>query len=93
MAGTELLGLQRPLQVLPGETLADPLAAVAVDHVDRVYAIERAGRIDDVLQQGPAGEWLQHLRQVGVHALALAGSQDHDGERHLDTSKARGGEL
>jgi hypothetical protein len=27
---------------------------------------------------------LQHLGQVGFHALALAGGQDHDGQGHGD---------
>jgi hypothetical protein len=31
---------------------------------------------------GRPGERLQHLRQVGLHALALAGGQDDDGNWH-----------
>ena len=41
-----------------------------------------ARRLEHVLQQRPAGERLQDLRQVRFHAFALAGGQDHDGKRH-----------
>jgi hypothetical protein len=34
-------------------------------------------------EQRTAGQRLQHLRQVGLHALALASGQDHDGKGHV----------
>jgi len=38
-------------------------------------------------QQGPAGERLEHLRQLRIHAYSLAGGQDDDGKRHKHLSK------
>ena len=32
---------------------------------------------------GPSRQRLQHLGQIGLHPLALAGSEDHDAERHF----------
>ena len=79
--GAELLGLQRPADRRFGQRRADLLAAMAVDHVDGVGR-ERLRAVDDVLQQRSAGQRLQHLGQVALHALALAGGQDDDGQRH-----------
>ena len=81
--GAQLLGLQRPVQGLARERLAHLLAAVAVDHVDVGRRGDFPRGVDHVLQQGAPGEGLQHLGQVGLHALALAGGQDDDGHGHL----------
>ena len=87
MAGTEPLGLFRPVQVgLVGKRNANLVAAVAVDHVD-------AGRLqctrggDDVAQHRLAGDLLQHLGLRGLHALALARGEDDDVQRggHADS--------
>ena len=83
MARAELLGLQRPLQIgLVRERGADLLGAVAVDDVDRRRARMRARSANDVLEQRPARERLQHLRQCRVHALALARGENDYGNRH-----------
>ena len=42
----------------------------------------RARGADDVLEQRPARERLQHLRQRRVHALALARGENDYGNRH-----------
>ena len=81
MARAFLLRLQRPADVVAGDRRADSLGAVAMDDVD-VGRVERARRGDDVREERPACQRLQHLRQVALHALALAGGQDHDGEVH-----------
>ncbi len=78
MPGAQLLGLQHPVNPAVREGLAHALAAMAVNHMDR-RGIERARRVDDMGQQRPAGQRLQHLRQVARHALALACGQDDDG--------------
>jgi hypothetical protein len=47
-----------------------------------------------VLEECPAGERLQDLGRIGVHSLALTGSEDDDGEFHaaaiLAVSRAPG---
>src|SRR6266850_39316 len=48
---------------------------------------ERARRVENVREQRPAGEGMQHLGQLGAHALAQAGRENDDVERHaLDSS-------
>ena len=42
------------------------------------------------LSSGAPGERLQHLRQRRLHALALAGGEDHDRERRAALARARG---
>ena len=82
MAGAQLGGLQGPLHVgLPGKCGLDLLAAMAIHHHQPLW-VEGAGGIDDMAEQGLAGQRMQYFRQVGVHPFAHAGSQDHD--VHLD---------
>lgn len=44
------------------------------------YGFRRKGLcgIDDVAEQGPAADSMQHLRQRALHPCALTGGQDHD---------------
>ena len=81
MSRAVLLRLQHPLHVRAGECGEDLLAAVAIDDAGR-GSLEAAGGVEHVPQQRLARQRLEDLRQVGVHALALAGGQDHDGEGH-----------
>ena len=85
VAGAELFGLQRPLQIFFGERGAYRVAAVAVHHVDG-GGFERARPANNVPEQRHAGERLQNLGQIGLHSLALTGSEDHDGEFHEPAS-------
>jgi hypothetical protein len=86
MSGTELRLLQNQLQVAAVRySRAHPIGPVA-DHRD--YVGRGAARLrdrsrggDHVRQHRPSGDRMQHLRQVGAHALALAGGQDHDVHR------------
>ena len=78
--GAQALGLQRPGDRLVLECGGHLLAPVPVNHLDG-GGRERARRVDHVLQQRPAGERLQHLRQSRLHALALPGRQDHHRQR------------
>ena len=57
-------------------------------------------RIEHVQHHGPATDRVQDLGKVGLHALALAGGQDHDGRDvaseprpHLVGSRIRKGKL
>ena len=43
---------------------------------------ERARGVEHVREQRPAGQRMQHLGQVGAHALALARGENEDFERH-----------
>jgi hypothetical protein len=81
VTGAVLLRLQDPAHLFVRKRVAHALTAVTVDHVSRV-GVQFARGIEDVRQQGAAGERLQHLRQVRIHALALAGGQDHDRKWH-----------
>ena len=82
MARAQLGGLQGPLHVgLPGKCGLDLLAAMTIHH-HQPLRVEGAGGIDDMAEQGLAGQRMQYFRQVGVHPFAHAGSQDHD--VHLD---------
>ena len=81
MARAFLLGLEHPVDVAAREGGAHLVGAVAMDDVDGV-GIEGARGRDDMRKERPAGQWLQHLRQVARHALALAGGQDDDGQGH-----------
>jgi hypothetical protein len=52
---------------------------MAIDDADIVGA-EGMCTIEYVREQRPAGQWLQHFRQVGAHALALSRGQDDDAQ-------------
>ena len=77
MAGAQLRLLPRPDQAGQGDGLAHALAAVAVDDADDA-GLEAARGIDHVRKQRPAGQRMQHLGQIRVHALALTGGEDDD---------------
>ena len=88
VAGAELLGLQRPLQIFASaERRAHRVAAVAIHHVHR-RGVQRARAANNVAQQRHAGERLQNLGEIGFHSLALTGSEDDDGEFHEAASLA-----
>lgn len=78
MAGAQLFALFGPEQVgLAGEGLAHRIATVAIHDMDG-GGLQVAGGIDHVGQHRAAGNRLQHLGQVGFHALASAGGEDDD---------------
>ncbi len=78
MTGAQLFALFGPDQVgLAGECRAHRIATVAVHHMDG-RGLQRAGGIDHMGQHRAAGNRLQHLGQVGLHALASAGGEDDD---------------
>jgi hypothetical protein len=63
---------------------------VTVDDVDGGGPEGTRGR-DDVREERPSRQRLQHLGKVARHALALTGSQDDDGQRHrFDCTEAPG---
>ena len=87
VAGAELFGLQRPLEVRVADCGAHLLAAVTVHHVDG-FGFELARAANNVAQQWAAGERLQDLGKCGFHSLALTGSEDDNGEFHGAASLA-----
>ncbi len=78
MAGAELLGLDRPLEVGIGKGGAHPVGAVTDDDHDPPAA-GGAGGVEHPGEQGAPGRLVEHLGQLGAHPLAQAGGQ-HDGE-------------
>ena len=79
MAGAELFRLQRPSDIVALNCLRQRIAAVAVDHA-QLGGLKRPRRIQYMLKQGLARERVQHLGQIGMHARALTGGQDHNVE-------------
>src|SRR6187551_1848142 len=69
------------------ERRAHLVAAVAVNHVHRRW-FQTASAANNVPQQWHAGERLQNLGEIGLHSLALAGSEDNDSEFHEAASLA-----
>jgi len=63
--------------------------AVTVDHADGPR-LEPARGLHHVLEQRPAGERVQHLRDVRVHPLAPAGGEDQDFKRRAHAMEFRG---
>ena len=63
--------------------MPDPESVVRawVDEIWNRGRLERASRSYDMGQQRPTGERLQHLRQRGIHALALPGGKNDYGDR------------
>ena len=74
--GTEALALQDPGHRGVAERLGHGIAAVPVDDVHRRRRQQARGG-DHVSEERLPGEGLQHLGQARLHALALAGGEDH----------------
>src|SRR5690606_12496209 len=83
VTGPELFGLEYEAQVVCAEGGFDLFGAVADDHVDGSLVIQSAGGIQDVLEQGPAGDGLQYFGQARFHAGSLAGSKDDDVQHRI----------
>ena len=77
VAGTQLLRLFGPGDVIGLQGGADDFAAVAVDD-DQFFGVKTAGRVDHMLGQRLAGDRMQDFGEIGMHALALAGSENDD---------------
>ena len=75
MARSELFRLQRSAQRFARERRRHGFAAVPVDDA-YIPRAEGVRALDDVAQHRPPGERLQHFRQRGTHAGALAGGED-----------------
>ena len=97
MAGAELALLDRPREVVVLADAGADLVATMPDHDAEARWREQARGGDDVGQKGTAGERVHDLREVGVHALALAGGQDDDLQRygcgHRGKKKGQGRET
>jgi hypothetical protein len=68
---------RRLAQALAGMD-ADARGCGSHDH-DDPRAAQRLGGVDGVVQQGPAGDLVQHLGGRRLHPRALAGGEDHGG--------------
>ena len=80
VAGAQLRFLQGPGEIGRIERGADDVAAMSMDDAQTPRQ-ERARRVDDVRDERLASKRMQHLGQMGVHALALAGGEDDDVHR------------
>ena len=88
MAGALLLGLDGDRNVAPGDRRLDLIAALADDH-DALVGAERIDPVEQVEEQRPARDRMEHLVRVGAHARALPGGKDDDGETALIGHSAR----
>ena len=79
MAGTELRLLRDEFQGRICKYCGHGIAAVAVND-DSAVGIQGPGAVQHVDEQRLPAERVQDLRQAGIHACALAGSEDHDVE-------------
>ncbi len=77
VSGAQLFLLHRPGDIGRGQAGAHGFAAMA-DHDRDARGRKAPGAVEDVLEHRPPAQGMQHLRQVRVHALALAGGQDDD---------------
>ena len=91
MSGAQPLGLLRPHQVrLVLERGAHLVTAMAMDDMDG-FRQQPPGRSDHMGQHRPAGDFLQHLGQRGVHPLAFSGGQNDymQGSAHINSVKGK----
>jgi hypothetical protein len=77
MAGAQLLRLFGPQDVICRQRGTNHFAAMPVDD-NQLLRRQQARCVDNVLGQRLAGDRVQYLGKVGVHALALAGSENDD---------------
>ena len=90
MAGTQLLCLLGPAQVaVASERFANPFAAVAVNHDQRIRRqLARGG--DDPAEHRLTTNRVQDFRQVGIHAFAATGGKNDGTERvHFGFNKEK----
>jgi hypothetical protein len=79
VAGATLFSLVDPLDRLAGKSLFDLLTAMAVHHA-QFTRTQGPRRAEHMGQQGPAGQRVQYLGEVGTHTLALTGSEYDDSD-------------
>ncbi|MGF6635480.1 hypothetical protein OKW39_002631 [Paraburkholderia sp. MM6662-R1] len=77
VAGAELLLLHRELDIGRRDGFAHGFGAVA-DHDDQAGGLQRAGGVDDMSEERPAGQRMEHLGKRGPHALAGTCRQNDD---------------
>ncbi len=84
MTGSQLLGLQHPVQVGCLDPLLQQFGTVAIDQV-QLLGPHLAGGIDHMGDHGLVGDRVQYLGQGGTHTGTFTRSQDHDVEGHNST--------
>ena len=77
VAGAELLLLHGELDVRRRYCLPHGFGAMT-DHHDQTCGLERACSVDDMSEERPAGQGMEHLGKRGPHALTGACRQNHD---------------
>ena len=87
VAGAELLLLERELDVLDaGEFRTHELRAVA-DHEHDLGRARRTRGVHHPVHHRAPHHGVHHLREVGLHARALAGGEDHGDEAAVRTGR------
>ncbi|OIQ78428.1 hypothetical protein GALL_398650 [mine drainage metagenome] len=79
MAGSQLFGLQDPLDFRPGDGIRHFFATKAVHHHDPVR-VEQLRTGNDMGENRTSRHLMQHFGQIGMHAGATAGGKDEDVE-------------
>src|SRR5258708_40188158 len=77
VARAELRVLHDPDRPVFAHGLAHRLAAMAVDHADDLRR-QLPCRVDDMRNERPAGETMQYLGRIRLHALAETGGAEDD---------------
>src|SRR5205085_2161480 len=77
-----LLGLYGNRHLAAGKRRFDLLAALAEDH-DLPFGPKRVDPVEEVEQQWPAGDGMEHLVRIRTHARSLPGGEDDHGETAL----------
>ena len=82
MASSQLFDLFNPVDIARfTELFTHCLRTIATNHVNARRFQQRRGA-QHMIQQGPSGKAMQHLRQGRTHAGAFAGCEYDNFERH-----------
>ena len=84
MTGALLLGLECDGDIATGDGRFDLLAPLA-DHHHPLVGAERVDLVEQMEEQRPAGDGVEHLVGVRAHPRPLPGGEDDDGEAALVT--------